>query len=300
MTLPADSTDSAQQKVWLVTGTSSGFGKRLVKSIVLRGDYVLATVRRLQDFQVDLTNEERSHVHVLVLDLTDTADVIQQKAIKALEIWGRVDILVNNAGVAPKALLEEAGTSFIMSQFQSNLFAVMYLTNALLPQMRERRSGTIVFMGSRSVWKPDTPMTGNYIATKAAIHALGETYACELAQFNVRVMIVCPGGFRTEKIHLAPLTIDHRIPAYDAYRDEEFEKFHDRWRNATGDPVKAVELVVDVVKGEGKAQGRDLPLYLLLGSPTYDAARTHCNTLLKSMEVWEDIAKDLDLEPATN
>lgn len=112
----------------------------------------------------------------------------------------------------------------------------------------------------------------------------------------MRVLIACPGGFRTENIHTAPLTIDRHIPAYDTYREAEFALFNERWRQAPGDPAKAVEVLVDVVRGEGKARGRELPLYLLLGNPTYAAARDHCNMLLRSMDAWEDVARDLDFD----
>lgn len=93
----------------LSIGTSSGFGKRLVKSILARGDYVIATVRALDRFQIPLSDEERCRVHVLVFDLADTHENIQKLAAKAAGLWGRIDVLVNNAGVAPKSLLEELG-----------------------------------------------------------------------------------------------------------------------------------------------------------------------------------------------
>lgn len=163
----------------LSIGTSSGFGKRLVKSILARGDYVIATVRALDRFQIPLSDEERCRVHVLVFDLADTYENIQKLAAKAAGLWGRIDVLVNNAGVAPKSLLEELGCvvprtpwvfhdteentwlrreSTLSSAFQTNFFGVLNLTNAILPYMRAQRSGTVVFMGSRSVFKPDMPV----------------------------------------------------------------------------------------------------------------------------------------------
>ncbi|OSX63704.1 hypothetical protein POSPLADRAFT_1069886 [Postia placenta MAD-698-R-SB12] len=288
----------ASRKVWLVTGTSSGFGKRLVKSILARGDYVIATVRALDRFQIPLSDEERCRVHVLVFDLADTHENIQKLAAKAAGLWGRIDVLVNNAGVAPKSLLEELGESTLSSAFQTNFFGVLNLTNAILPYMRARRSGTVVFMGSRSVFKPDMPLTGAYVASKAALHGAAETYSSELKPFGVRVLIACFGGFRTEGIHIAPVTVDNPAPGLDDFRQKAIHSFDGAWERAPGDPDKAMEVLVDAVRGEGKAKGRDLPLYLFIGGPTYTATREHCRMLLKSMDEWEDVAKDLDFDCA--
>ncbi|KAI0920223.1 hypothetical protein AcV5_010023 [Taiwanofungus camphoratus] len=284
----------SSQKVWFITGTSSGFGKRLVASVLARGDCVIATVRRPEDFP--LTDVDESRVHVLVLDVTDKAENIQGKVNEALHIWGRIDVLVNNAGYAPKALLEEGGSAAALAVFQVNVFGLINVTNAVLPHMRERRSGTLVFLGSRSVWKADTVMTGFYIASKAAVHSLGETYSAELAQFGVRVLVFSPGAFRTENVHTAPYLMNSRIPAYDAFREAALEDFRNRWSRPKGDPAKAMELLVNVVRGEVDAQGRDLPLVLPIGNPTYAAARAHCETLQQTMDAWEDVAKDLDFD----
>ncbi|KZT05083.1 NAD-P-binding protein [Laetiporus sulphureus 93-53] len=285
-----------EQKVWFITGTSSGFGRRLVTLVLARGDYVIGTVRRAEDFQVSVFETDRTRLHVIVLDLKDEKATMQEKVREAVSVWGRIDVLVNNAAWAPKSLLEEGGTSFVLDLFQTNVFGVLNLTNAVLPYMRERKSGTVVFFGSRSVWKADTILTGHYIATKGAIHALAETYAAELEPFNVRVVLAAPGGFRTENIHTAPIISEHQMSAYDDLRETELAIYHERWRQAPGDPVKAMELLIDVVKKEGKAEGREIPFYLILGSPTYEAARAHCGRLLQVMDQWEDVAKDLEFD----
>ncbi|PCH40733.1 NAD(P)-binding protein [Wolfiporia cocos MD-104 SS10] len=283
------------RKVWFITGTSSGFGKRLVASVLARGDYVIATVRNLRSFT--LPDGDRTRLRILVLDVSDSMEIVQKTVDEALSFWGRIDVVVNNAGYGVKTILEEGGALMAMQQFQTNIFGVMNVTNAILPHMRERRSGTIVMMGSRSVWKADTPLGGFYIASKAAVHALGETYATELASFNVRVMICAPGAFRTENVHNVPYTANVHIPAYDALREGAMSSFQAVSKHARGDPAKAMEVLVDVVRGEGAAKGRELPLYLMLGNVTYTHVREHCDRLLKTLDEWEDVAKELDFDP---
>ncbi|CCL99482.1 uncharacterized protein FIBRA_01500 [Fibroporia radiculosa] len=305
-----------QRKVWLITGTSSGFGKRLVASVLARGDYVIATVRSLEKFS--LPSGDRSRLRIIALDVTDSFDTIQRAVHAAVEFWGRIDVLVNNAGYGLKSLLEEGGATAAMTQFQTNVFGVINVTNAVLPHMRARRTGTVVMMGSRSVWKADTPVSipaalardkgrdaerrvhhqiaGYYVASKAAIHALGETYATELAQHNVRVTICAPGAFRTENVHAVPYTQHTHIPEYDALRTAAVERFADVGKHARGDPAKAMEVLVDAVRGERSARGKQLPLYLMLGNVTYEHVRAHQARVEREMAEWEDVARDLDFD----
>ncbi|KAJ2964175.1 hypothetical protein NUW54_g14251 [Trametes sanguinea] len=97
------------QKIWLVTGTSSGFGKRLVLSILARGDCVIATARNLEKLRATFPAAERSRLCLLQLDVSDSAEVVQQRMKEALSLWGRIDVVVNNAGYGVKAVLEEGG-----------------------------------------------------------------------------------------------------------------------------------------------------------------------------------------------
>lgn len=248
------------------------------------------------DFPLQVDDAQRSRLHILELDVTEPEESIRRKAAEAVAVWGRVDVLVNNAGNAPKSLLEEGGSTMALEQFNVNFFGQLNVTHAILPYMRERRSGTVVFFGSRSVWKPDAVMTGYYIASKAAIHAYSETLAAEVSRFNVKVLLVAPGHFRTEKLHTAPYVMAHHIPAYDAMREEEMARFNKLWHKARGDTDRAVEVIVDVVRGEGCAAGRTLPFWLLLGNATYVNARAHAERLAQDMDAWQDVAKDLDIQ----
>ncbi|KAH9939302.1 NAD-P-binding protein [Epithele typhae] len=278
------------------TGTSSGFGKRLVASVLARGDCVIATARNVEKLATVFPNPDRTRLRLVQLDISDPNEVIQQRVKEALGAWGRIDVVVNNAGYGVKAILEEGGALAALTQFQTNIFGVLNVTNAVLPHMRERRAGTVVMIGSRSAWRAEASPSGPYAASKAALHAIGETYATELRPFGVRVLIVAPGAFRTEGVHAYPATINTHIPAYDAARNAGMERFASIAGHESGDPARAMELVVDVVKGEGRAQGREWPLWLVLGRDAYVDVRAKTQRLLDTMNAWEDVATDLDFE----
>lgn len=150
-------------------GTSSGFGKRLVASVLARGDCVIATARNPEKLRAVFPQSER-RLHLLQLDVSDPVEVVQQRVKDALAVWGRIDVVVNNAGYGVKAVLEEGGSLAAFTQFQTNLFGVLNVTNAVLPHMRERRSGTVVIIGSRSAWRAEVSPAGLYAASKAAVH----------------------------------------------------------------------------------------------------------------------------------
>ena len=120
----------------------------------------------------------------------------------------------------------------------------------------------------------------------------------EVAQFGIRVLLAIPGGFRTSQLH-TPYMKRHHIADYDGYREDALQELTERWKKAQGDPAKAMEVLVDVVREQGMAEGMELPSWLLLGRPTFSCARDHCDKLLRLTEEWEEVSKDLDYEPSS-
>lgn len=162
------------------SGTSSGFGKALVASVLARGDRVIATARTVEKIKVfwTLPGAHSSNLHLLRLDVSESAERIQKVVEHALSIWGSIDVVVNNAGLGMKSVLEEGGyvisTGFAsppnrpnaadrslaaMQQFQTNVFGVLNVTNAVLPHMRQRQSGTVIIIGSRTGWHAACPVS---------------------------------------------------------------------------------------------------------------------------------------------
>lgn len=168
----------ADALVWLVTGCSSGFGLEFVLQIIARGDYVIATAR--DDYVIATARDLSKHgvmqlsfddVPLLQLDVTASQESLNEKIAEAIKIYGRIDVLVNNAGYVALGGWEDLGYDGFVKQFETNVFGLLKVTNAVLPQMRERRSGTLVFMSSLSGWKGDE-FCGAYAASKFAVEGL--------------------------------------------------------------------------------------------------------------------------------
>ncbi|KAG2095895.1 uncharacterized protein F5147DRAFT_840083 [Suillus discolor] len=280
-------------KVWLITGTSSGFGRRLVSIVLERGDRVVATARSLQKIQ---DFPQSPNLHLLELDVTSGTTVIKERVDEAAKVWGSIDVLVNNAGIGLLAILEECGVDILTRQFRPNVLGVLDVTNAALPYMRERKSGTVVIIGSRSAWRPEIKGLGAYASSKAAVQAMGETLAVELAPFNIRFLIVEPGAFRTENILSNKFdTWTNPIPDYDETRAETQVMYEAIRGRQPGDPMKAMKFVADVVRGEGVAAGREWPLYLVLGEDAEKDVRNKCMMMLKHLDEWQDVIRDVNL-----
>jgi NADP-dependent 3-hydroxy acid dehydrogenase YdfG len=101
--------DDSNTKVWLITGTSSGMGRALVRSALERNDKVIATARVLEQIQDLCSLADASRLYLMQLDITDSQDVINSRVVEAIAVWGRIDVLVNNAGTGVKMILEEGG-----------------------------------------------------------------------------------------------------------------------------------------------------------------------------------------------
>ena len=110
------------------------------------------------------------------------------------------------------------------------------------------------------------------------------------------MLIVAPGSFRTEGVHAYPATINTRIPAYEAARTAGMARFEGIAGKERGDPAKAMEILVDVVRGEGVAQGRPWPLYLPLGRDAEAAIRDKCAKICEVLDEWKDVIRSTDLD----
>ncbi|KZV71058.1 NAD(P)-binding protein [Peniophora sp. CONT] len=287
-----------KQLVWLATGASTGLGLALVKRILARGDCVIATARTPSKFDGLLQGAPTDRIHTMALDVTAPFETIQQSMEAAVKRFGRVDVLVNNAGTSDEiGPGEEIGVDTFRNVLNANLYGVVNCTNAILPHMRARKEGTIIIIGSRSAYRAEVPGLTAYSASKAAVHAYGETLAVEVKPMNIRVSIVVPGTFRTA--FNRPNIVSPKFPEY-AY-------FHDSIKNVipkmndnplAGDPDKGMDIIVDVVRGEGRAAGRDgWPLWLTLGDDALADVKKRLKDLERSMDTWGDLGTNLSVEP---
>ena len=124
---------------------------------------------------------------------------------------------------------------------------------------------------------------------------MGETLAVELAPLNIRVLIVEPGSFRTEGIYTNPFDVSNPIPDYEEQRADSLMTYNALDGKQAGDPVKAMNAVVDVVRGEGVAAGREWPLYLVLGKDAEKDVRGKCARMIEHLDEWSDVVRGVDL-----
>lgn len=193
----------AERSAILITGCSSGFGKLMAKGLAGKGHRVFATMRdpagRNREPAAELTawaKERGAFLEVVELDVTDETSV-NSGVEKVLSAAGRLDVVVNNAGVGGGGM-EEAYTLERMKQlYEVNVFGVQRVFRAVLPSMRQARSGLIIQISSilgRIPW----PFLGVYSSSKFAVEALAETYRYELAPLGVDSVIVEPGAYPTD------------------------------------------------------------------------------------------------------
>ena len=167
----------------LITGCSSGFGLETARFFLGQGWRVIATMRTPREGLLPASDRLR----LLALDVTD-ADSIRRCGEEA----GPIDALVNNAGVGLLAPLEGVSLSSVREIFETNTFGTIAMTQAVLPQFRQRRAGVVVNVTSSVTLKP-LPLLSVYTSSKAAVNAFTESLSLELAPFNLRARLVLPG-----------------------------------------------------------------------------------------------------------
>jgi len=176
-------------KVVLITGCSTGIGRHLAQRLTQLGYTVVATARKVETLD-DLTVALK-----LQLDVTQTDSVNQAIALTCQQ-FGRIDVLINNAGYTMLGALEEVSEEQTQQVFDVNVFGALRMIRAVVPHMREQRSGRIINISSIA-GKLSTPVNGTYSATKFALEALSDALQMELAPFGIQVVLVEPGAIKT-------------------------------------------------------------------------------------------------------
>jgi len=197
-------------KIVLVTGVTSGIGRATALKFAERGCRVYGTVRNLAKIQ------SVPGVTLVEMDVRDDASV--ERGIQTIVAHDkRIDVLVNSAGVALLGATEETSIAEAQTVFDTNLFGLLRTIKAVLPSMREARSGRIVNVSSVLGFLP-APYMALYAASKHAVEGLSETLDHEVRQFGIRVALVEPSFTRTNLDLNAPQAAS-TIPAYEAERD---------------------------------------------------------------------------------
>ncbi|MFF7792337.1 oxidoreductase [Streptomyces sp. NPDC007991] len=264
-------------KVWLITGASSGFGRAIAEAALAAGDVVVGAVRRPEALD-DLVAAHPDRVEALRLDVADTGAA--EAAVRdVVARHGRIDVLVNNAGRTHVGAFEETTEEELRALFEVHVFGPAALTRAVLPSMRERRSGAIVQMSSMGGQMSFAGFSA-YSATKFALEGMSEGLADEVAEFGVKVLIVEPGAFRTGLFGTGRAGVSADSGVYGKVSETRgFVSGGDGTQ--PGDPAKAAALVLAALDADST------PLRLPLGDDGVSAVLGHLDQVRDEVLTWE-------------
>ncbi|MBX7535175.1 SDR family oxidoreductase [Qipengyuania sp. GH1] len=272
---------------WLITGTSSGFGRALTEELLDRGDRVAATVRDLAAMD-ELKRKYGSQLWVATLDVTD-ADAISQVVGAAFYALGRIDVVVNNAGYGLAGAAEELTDAQIRHQVDTNLIGSINVVRAALPYLREQGGGRVLQLSSMG-GQMAFPGLSLYHATKWGIEGFIEATAQDVGPFGIEFTIVEPGSARTN-FGGSSMAAGKPLPVYDATPVGELRRAATSGAFPTpGDPRKMAQAMIDSV------YCRPAPRRLALGSDAYAMIRETLTGRIAELDAQRAVALSTDFD----
>ena len=270
---------------WLITGCSTGLGRALAIAVLEAGHDAVITARDPQVL-AELGDSYPETAAVVPLDVRDHEQVVAAVEV-AKDRFGGIDVLVNNAGYGYRSALEEGDPAEVEQLFATNFFGAVDVMKQVLPGMRESGAGTIVNVSSIA-GRTSQPGSGYYSATKFALEGASDALSKEVRPLGVRVIIVEPGGFRTD---FAGRSLTQSAEPIGDYADTAGLR---RKENATidgrqpGDPARAAQAILQVVASD------DPPLRLLLGSDALRRAEGELVGQRADIDAWVDVTRSTD------
>ena len=244
---------SANDKVAVVTGSSTGIGFETSLILSRNGFLTFATMRNINKSEniKSVATKENLPIQIRQLDVTDELSVTN--AIQAISSEaGRIDVLVNNAGYGLTGAFEDLAIDEIKAQYETNVFGLIRTTQAVLPIMRRQRSGTIVNISS-GAGRFGFPSSSAYVSTKFAVEGLSESMSYELEPFGIRVVIVEPGVIRTnflDGVVVAKKSKDQNSP-YSQMMQKVNTGFEEMMKNASSPDVVA-KVVLNAIRDKNR------------------------------------------------
>ena len=267
----------SNSKVWFITGASKGFGRIWAEAALKRGDKVVATARNTDTLKA-LADEFGELVYPLQLDVTNH-DKVFEIIKKAHEHFGRLDVVINNAGYGLFGTIEEVTEEQARKQIETNVFGALWVTQAVLPIMREQKSGHILQVSSIGGIVA-FPNLGMYHASKWALEAFSEALSKEVASFGIHVTLIEPAGYSTDWADDSAVHAN-QIAAYDALR-EEVAKFRSRAKR--GIPEATADAILEVVDEANP------PLRIFLGESPIKLAKESYEQRVANWEKWQPVS----------
>lgn len=276
--------------VWFITGSSRGLGRSLVAAVLAHGGYVAATARRPEQL-ADLVAQYGDRILPLALDVTNSTQISQAVAAASAH-FGRLDVVVNNAGFGITGAVEGYTEEQVRSQLETNLYAPIAVTRAVLPYLRRQGSGHILQISSLG-GRVGNPGAAIYQAAKFGLSGFSEALAKEVAPLGIRVTSVEPGGFRTdwagESMSYAPV-----VPGYETTVGPRVAMLQGGGFEPMGDPDKAAQVMLELVSHP------EPPVHLLLGSEAV-AITVHAEDARRAeLEKWRAVSESTNREGVRN
>jgi NAD(P)-dependent dehydrogenase (short-subunit alcohol dehydrogenase family) len=268
-------------KVWLITGSSTGFGRSLTEAVLKKGDSVIATARKPKQLD-DLVAKYPGTAKAVRLDVTNPQEV-HDAVDAAIDAFGRIDVLVNNAGYGTVGVIEEVSDEAIRRQFDTNVFGALEMMRTVLPIMRQQRSGHILNVSSVGGFA-SFGATGIYCATKFALEALSEALAKEVATLGIKVTIIEPGAFRTDFNGRSLSAPEQLMEDYAPISSPYLKWLEDMDGKQPGDPDKAAAAMIQVVESDNP------PLRLALGADAVAAIEEKLKSVKAELDAWKEVS----------
>ena len=278
------------EKIWFITGSSRGLGRSLTEAVLASGAKVAATARNPQQLD-DLKQKYGAQILPLKLDVTNN-DQIHAAVDQTVKTFGRIDVLVNNAGFGITGAAEAFTEEQVRSQLETNLYAPIAITRAVLPVMRKQRSGYILQISSIGGRVGNVGL-GIYQAAKFGLGGFTEVVAKEVAPLGIHVVSIEPGGFRTDWAGDS-MTYAPEVEGYEQTVGFVIKYLKGSNFQPMGDPAKAAKVMLELVENP------EPPVHLVLGSEAAailekaDAARK------AEFEKWLPVSRSTDHDDAEN
>jgi NADP-dependent 3-hydroxy acid dehydrogenase YdfG len=269
---------------WLITGVSSGFGYEMTRQLLERGDTVIGTVRN-QDKVQGLIDQYPGTFDCRILDVTDVP-AIHTLVHDAYAKHGKIDVIVSNAGYGLFGCAEELNDAEIDHIIATNLTGSIQLIRSALPHLRSQGGGRIIQISSYG-GQVAFPANSMYHATKFGIEGFCEAVAQEVAQFNIGVTIVEPGGARTE-FRYGSAKVANLMPEYESCHGF-LNMLNPANGLAPGDPAKMATRIIESVELE-KA-----PLRMVLGSQALTATIQRLEERVADYKTQTELAASTDV-----
>lgn len=272
-------------KVWIITGCSTGFGRELALQTLAKGYRVGVSARNTDDIK-DIVEEYPDTAISLKLDVTKPEE-IKNSVAQVKEKFGAVDVLVNNAGIGYFGAIEESEDHEVRRMFEINYFGLVNMTNEVLPIMRAQKSGHIINISSIA-GLVGFPAVGHYNATKFAVDGMSEALAKETAPLGIKVTIIAPSGFRTDWAGRSANESAKVIEDYKTTAEANKNNIRNASGNQAGDPVRGAAAIINITEVDNP------PLRLLIGEASLNNARLKLEAQKKDYDAWAETSVNAD------